>query len=68
MKSDKQQRHLSLISEYVADILYIRGCENIVADCLSRPAHAVTTDVYDLPALALQQETDDETESYPNLT
>ena len=64
LKSDKQQRHLSIITEYVADIAYIRGDQNIVADCLSRPANAVTVDIYDLPALAEQQKNDQEIESY----
>lgn len=36
MKSNKQQRHLSLKSEYLADILYFRREENLVADCLSK--------------------------------
>ena len=61
MKSDKQQRHLSLISEYVADICYIKGSQNIVADCLSRPTNAVTVDLYDLPAIAREQKEDEET-------
>ena len=64
MKSDKQQRHLSLVSEYVADVCYIRGSQNIVADCLSRPTNAVTVDLYDLPALAQEQLTDEEIKSY----
>lgn len=64
LKSDKQQRYMSLISEYVVDILYIRGQENIVADCLSRPANAVTVDLFDLPALSEQQKVDEEIKNY----
>ena len=38
LKSDKQQRQLSLVTEYVADFLYIRGDQNVVADCLLKPS------------------------------
>ena len=58
-KSDKQQRHLSLLTEFIKDVQYIRGDKNIVADCLSRPANAVMLDMIDLPMLA-QQQTDDQ--------
>ena len=64
MKSDKQQRYLSLITEYVADICYIRGDHNIVADCLSRPTNTIAVDLYDLPALAREQLEDEEIKSY----
>lgn len=64
LKSDKQQRHLSLISEYVADVSYIRGNQNTVADCLSRPTNAVTVDLYDLPALARERLADEEIKAY----
>uniref|UniRef100_A0A0K2TCL3 Uncharacterized protein n=1 Tax=Lepeophtheirus salmonis TaxID=72036 RepID=A0A0K2TCL3_LEPSM len=40
-KSDRQQRYLSLITEFVQDIQYIRGKDNIVADYLSRPIASV---------------------------
>ena len=63
-KSDKQQRYLSIITEYVNDIQYIKGDHNIVADCLSRPANAVMTDVADLSMLASQQQNDIETNQY----
>lgn len=64
LKSDKQQRHLSLVTELVADMKYIRGDKNIVADCLSRPALAVSVDFFDLSALAELQIHDEETKSY----
>lgn len=64
LKSDKQQRHMSLISEYVADILYIRGQENIVADCLSRAVNAVSVDVFDLPEIAALQKEDEELQEH----
>lgn len=34
MKSDRQQRYLSLTTEYVTDICFITGDHNTVADCL----------------------------------
>lgn len=42
------------------DVQYIRGADNVVADCLSRPALSVEVDVWDLPALASAQSTDPE--------
>lgn len=61
-KSDRQQRHLSVISEYVTEVQYVKGGDNVVADCLSRPTHAVTIDLCDLSAVAEQQATDQECE------
>lgn len=63
-KSDKQQRYLSLLTEYITDVQYIKGNENIVADCLSRSTNAVSVDPYDLPAIAAAQDTDDEISQY----
>ena len=60
LKSDRQQRHLCIITEYVGDISHIKGSQNIVADFLSRPANAVTVDICDLPELASHQATDEE--------
>ena len=60
LKSVKQQGFLSLVTEYVADIQYIGGSQNIVADCLSKSANAVAIDICDLPALAAQQIDDHE--------
>ncbi|KAF2345732.1 Reverse transcriptase domain [Trinorchestia longiramus] len=77
-KSDRQQRHLSFLSEYITAVEYIKGHNNIVADCLSRPVCATTVDVFDLHKLASAQADDDEMLSYqdrltpheiaPNLT
>ena len=64
MKSDIQQRYLSIITEYVVDVFYIRGEDNIVADCLSQPMCAVTIDPCDLPAISESQKTDGELEKY----
>ena len=63
-KSDVQQRRLSLISEYVSSVQYIRGGENIVADCLSRPVCAVQVDTFDLAGLSNAQLTDPELDTY----
>ncbi|MEL6989132.1 MAG: RNase H-like domain-containing protein [Bacteroidota bacterium] len=63
-KSDRQQRQLSFLSEYVSSVQYIRGGENIVADCLSRPVCSVNVDTFDLQNLAHLQASDPEIESY----
>jgi hypothetical protein len=39
--SARQQRQLLVISEYTTDIRHVAGCENVVADVLSRPTAAV---------------------------
>lgn len=68
--SDRNQRYLSIISEYVTDVVYIRGSDNIVADALSRlpesgelPAQTIasaedstTEEPVDLPAIAAEQQ------------
>ena len=58
-KSDRQQRHLSLIAECISEVEYIRRDQNIVADCLSRPFRAVSIDAIDLPAFAELQMNDE---------
>ena len=63
-KTDRQQRHLSCISEYISDMIYIRGQDNVVADCLSRPVNAISIDAADLPAIARAQQTDEEIKEY----
>lgn len=55
---------MSLITEFVTDIKYVKGSQNVVADCLSRPVSALTIDPYDLKALAMQQIQDEEIVSY----
>ena len=66
-KSDRRQRQLSFISEYVTNVHYIRGFNNIVADCLSRPVCATSVDPFDLPALARAQIDDPEIKSICHL-
>ena len=63
-KSDRQQRHWCVVTEYIADVQYIRGADNIVADCLSRPVNAVHVDACDLPAIAEHQKEDEEIAAY----
>ncbi|XP_076065222.1 uncharacterized protein LOC143039237 [Oratosquilla oratoria] len=63
-KTDRQQRQLSVLSEYVSSVEYIRGDNNVVADCLSRTTCAVSLDVFDLSGIARGQETDDELETF----
>ena len=62
--SERQQRQLSFISEYIKTVAYIKGNNNIVADCLSRPVNAMSADIYDLPAIAQAQTEDAEIINY----
>jgi len=39
--SERQQRQIAFISEYVADVIYIKGKENVVADTLSRASYSI---------------------------
>ena len=52
--SDRQQRHLSILHEYAADVIHIAGDSNIVADTLSRVCN-VTCDPFDLHQIATHQ-------------
>ncbi|KAK3878428.1 hypothetical protein Pcinc_017012 [Petrolisthes cinctipes] len=63
-KSDRQQRQLAFISEYVTSVNYICGDNNVVADCLSRSTCAVTVDVFDLCGIAHSQTNDKELNTY----
>ena len=53
--SARQQRHLSFISEFTADIQHIPGKANVVADCLSRSAINNVTLRIDYTAVAASQ-------------
>ena len=66
-KSDRKQRQLAIITEFISDIAHVKGNQNVVADCLSRPTFAVQIDIYDLPALADAQKSDTEIQSFPDL-
>nr|VZI47906.1 unnamed protein product [Spirometra erinaceieuropaei] len=50
--SPRQVRHLDYISQFTADIRYIRGSDNVVADALSRPDINTFTSDFDLAKLA----------------
>lgn len=63
-KTDRQQRHWTVISEYVNSVQYICGADNVVADCLSRNVQAISVDVFDLSSVATLQATDPEIETY----
>ena len=63
-KSDKQQRYLSILTEYISDIKYIRGQDNVVADCLSRSIQSVNIDSCDLSEIVGKQAIDNEIKLY----
>ena len=63
-KSDRQQRHLAVLTEYISEISHIKGELNIVADCLSRPACAITVDICDLPEVVRAQSNDEEIKNF----
>ena len=56
-QSDRQQRHFSLISEFITDVVYIRGTDNVVADTLSR-VNAISNTPFDLSVIAKNQSPD----------
>ena len=62
IKSDRQSRQLSFLSEYVSAIEYIKGEENVIADYFSRvgTVNNVQVDLYDLEAVAKHQSEDEE--------
>lgn len=60
-KSPRQTRQLQYISQYTNDIRYIKGCENIVSDTLSRGhVDSINDDKIDLTNLIQEQKQDDE--------
>lgn len=63
-KSDRQQRQLAILSEYISSVEHVKGCENVVADTLSRPINAVQIEVFDLSHLADAQQSDEEIHEY----
>ena len=63
-KTDRQQRHLSCISEYIHEMHHVRGQDNVVSDALSRDVNSVAVDPIDLPAMARAQRTDPEIGQY----
>ena len=67
VKSDRPQRQLAILTEFISDIEHIKRFQNIVVDCLSRPTLAVQIDACDLPALAETQASDTEIQSFQDL-
>ncbi|MEO1438418.1 MAG: RNase H-like domain-containing protein, partial [Bacteroidota bacterium] len=66
--SPRQTRQLSLLSEFIDEVIHVAGKENVVADTLSRPdgdfspklnvrVNSVLVDVFDLPHIAGLQDT-----------
>ena len=66
-KLDRQQRRLAILTEFISDIEHVKGSQNIVADCLSRPTLVVQIDACDLPVLAEAQTSDTEIQSFQDL-
>ena len=66
-KSDRQQRQLAILTEFISDIEHVKGSQNIIADCLSRTILAVQIDACDLPALAEAQASDTVIQSFQDL-
>ena len=48
-KSDRQQRHLSVITEYLSEAKFIRGADNVVADYFSRTEFSINNCFEDIP-------------------
>ena len=44
----------------MSDVAHVKGNQNVVTDCLSRPANAITIDICDLPELVNHQASDEE--------
>nr|VZI12561.1 unnamed protein product [Spirometra erinaceieuropaei] len=57
--SPREVRHLDYISQFTADIRYVRGSDNVVADALSRPDINTLTSDFDLERLADLQTADE---------
>ena len=58
--SPREIRHLDFISQYTSDIRHVKGKDNIVADCLSRPSLNVISSPIDSVEMAEFQKTDPE--------
>lgn len=58
-KLDRQRRHMSVINEFIESAQFIKGSENIVADCFSRVS-SLSLDQFDLSSLADAQAKDEE--------
>ena len=54
-KSEKQKRYWTVITEYITDLIYVKGENNVVADFLSRIS-TVECSAFDLESIAKAQE------------
>jgi len=63
-KSDRQQRHLMIITEHVSQAIHIKGSNNVVADALSRSISSVQLDSVDLSSICEAQQKDNEIGDY----
>nr|VZI23144.1 unnamed protein product [Spirometra erinaceieuropaei] len=66
--SPREVRHLDYISQFTADIRYVRGSDNVIADALSRPDINTLTSDFDLARLAELQTADESIADLPTLT
>jgi len=66
--SDRQQRQLSFINEFVVDIVHISGKHNVVADTFSRHVTTISATASDAPVdligIAAEQEKDKDSYSH----
>ena len=63
--SDRQTRHLMILSEYISHVEHIRGADNIVADALTRHSiNKIELDCHDLNGIARAQVDDSEITTY----
>jgi len=63
-KSDRQQRHLAVLTEFLVDAVHIKGKDNIVADTLSRSVNLIQSEIVNLEELAKAQESDEDFQIY----
>ena len=67
-KLDRQKRHMSVINELVSDVEFIKGKDNVVADCMSRvTVNAIQLDSFDLSSIADAQNCPEIVEFLPRL-
>jgi len=66
-KSDRQQRHLAVLTEFLCNAVHVKGSDNVVADALSRSVNLIQSDVIDLEQLAATQQSDLEFSQCDNL-
>ena len=63
----RQTRHMNNISNFTSDIRYIKGNQNIAADCLSRPAQLEANIIFEEQSPLDYQELAEAQESDPSI-